>query len=267
MAQSNNHIGISFEVDPNDEDQLAMPRVITDGQQLDDADRTPLSSEEKELLQQYIKEINDDLHTLCGIGGSLYQIKKRKLFRETHSSFEKFCEDTFDLSRSHAYRLASEYEVKQNFKDASPTATAIPDNTGKSRIVSGATKEEQLKVGQRVKQIAGDRPDTAKDWEQGKQELIDEGEIKAPAKPKKSKAAKTPPTPKAPSPKTTDAKPTLTIDPSLVPLKTLQEKAESYEKLKSDSKSIMEKARLWQEIKLGLQAWAAWEEQLNRGWG
>jgi hypothetical protein len=253
----NTSIGISFEVDPYNEDQFPMPHIISNEEQLTKSERTKLNADEKELLERYVKQINDELLALGTIGASLYQIKVLRLYRESHSSFEKFCEDTFNLSRSHAYRLASEYEVTENFKDASPKDTATPNGTGQARVVSGLPKEDQLKVGKRVKHIAGDRSTTAQDWEQAKQELADEGELPAQAKPKKSTATKaakdTPPEP---------GKVTLlTIDPTLVPLKTLKQKADRYDKLTGTNRTIVEKSRLWQEIKSGLHAWAAWEEQ------
>ena len=256
MVDTNTYAGISIQVAPTDEDQLPYAHIISEGQQLTKADRTPLNTDEKELLEKCIKDINAGLLELGTVAACLHIIKAKRLYRETHSSFEQFCEDTFHLSRSHAYRLVSEVEVKANFKHASPQNTATPKGTGQARVISGLTKERQLKVGQRVKSIVGDAPDTAKDWSQAKQDLILEGEIQAPAPSKIPTKA-----PKHAAPKVDTLKQALRIDANLVSLRALNQKAKRYDQLTGTNKTIVEKSTLWQEIKSGLQAWAVWEEQ------
>jgi hypothetical protein len=88
---------------------------------------TPLTDQEKVRLRTLIRTIERGLSTFLEVGAALLEIRGSRLYRETHSTFESFCRDTFGLARSTCdgmIRSASVAQsLQQNGVELSPAIT------------------------------------------------------------------------------------------------------------------------------------------------
>jgi len=56
-------------------------------------------------LDRLEKVIDKGRRAFVEVGSALLEIRERKLYRQTHDTFEKYVKDRFDIGRAHAYRL------------------------------------------------------------------------------------------------------------------------------------------------------------------
>jgi hypothetical protein len=73
---------------------------------------TELTIQEAERLKELENIIKDGLYTYFEVGAALMKIRDLELYRATHSNFESYCRDTFQISRAQAYRLIDSYNVQ-----------------------------------------------------------------------------------------------------------------------------------------------------------
>lgn len=86
------------------------------------------------------------------VGQALREIRDRKLYRATHDSFEDFIRDTWQMDRTHAYRLIDAAEVARN---VSPSGD-IPRTEAQARPLVTLKPAEQLAAWSDAKDAAGD---------------------------------------------------------------------------------------------------------------
>lgn len=60
---------------------------------------------ERQLLRRLEQVIDKNLPTFVTVANALKEIRDAKLYRETHSSFELYCKERFNIAKSHAYRM------------------------------------------------------------------------------------------------------------------------------------------------------------------
>jgi hypothetical protein len=77
-----------------------------------------LTIQEAERLKELEHVIKDGLYTYFEVGGALMTIRDLELYRATHSTFESYCRDTFQISRAHAYRLIDSHNVQSTIDKA-----------------------------------------------------------------------------------------------------------------------------------------------------
>lgn len=77
-----------------------------------------LTIQEVERLKELEHVIKDGLYTYFEVGGALMTIRDLELYRATHSTFESYCRDTFQISRAHAYRLIDSHNVQSTIDKA-----------------------------------------------------------------------------------------------------------------------------------------------------
>ena len=65
----------------------------------------PLTAPEVDRLAELEAVIRAGLETFIDVGTALSEIKEQRLYRATHRSFEAYCDEKWQLGRSHAYRL------------------------------------------------------------------------------------------------------------------------------------------------------------------
>ena len=58
-------------------------------------------------------------------GCALRELRDRKLYRSTHETFEKYCQDRFGMQRRHPYRLIDAASVVDNILQMCPIRTQI----------------------------------------------------------------------------------------------------------------------------------------------
>lgn len=71
----------------------------------------PLTDPERNQLSECESIIKQGLTTFLDVGRALAQIRERRLYRETHKTFERYCKDVWDLGRATAYRKIDGYKV------------------------------------------------------------------------------------------------------------------------------------------------------------
>lgn len=72
---------------------------------------THLTDTEKQDLKKYESLISKGLNTFLEVGKALAEIRDRRLYRETHKTFERYCKETWDLSKGYAYQQIGGYET------------------------------------------------------------------------------------------------------------------------------------------------------------
>ncbi len=75
---------------------------------------TDLSTSEKKHLENLEDVINNHIDSFISCGKALSIIWKRKLYRKTHKTFDEYCSEKWQLSRSHVYRQIEAFKVSEN---------------------------------------------------------------------------------------------------------------------------------------------------------
>ncbi len=66
---------------------------------------------ERRDLDQLEATITTNLASFHKAGNALEEIKRRKLYRETHTNFADYCEELWEITKVHAYRLIEAAET------------------------------------------------------------------------------------------------------------------------------------------------------------
>jgi len=88
--------------------------------------RRRLTSDEQTALKRCEKIIRKGAAEFIRVGLALREIRDRRLYRETHSSFEAYCLARFDFKRAHGYRLIAEATAVLELKQLSPIGDRTP---------------------------------------------------------------------------------------------------------------------------------------------
>jgi hypothetical protein len=87
-------------------------------QQGQDPSKT-LTAPEKERLKECEEIIRRGLGTFIEVGKALAEIHDNRLYKETHSDFQKYCKDVWDLGQSTAYQKMDGYRAVRLIEDKS----------------------------------------------------------------------------------------------------------------------------------------------------
>ena len=93
-----------------------------------------LTKQEKTELEKLCAVIEDGLSKFLEVGKSLMEINKRKLYRETHETFESFVSERWGIQKSRAYQLMEAAEIKTELS-----------TIGGDSITDEITNERQLR--------------------------------------------------------------------------------------------------------------------------
>jgi hypothetical protein len=77
------------------------------------APRKRLTKEEWKLLQNSERVIQSALRTFLRIGKSLATVRRKKLYRQSHRTFELYCKARWDFSARHARNLIRAWETSE----------------------------------------------------------------------------------------------------------------------------------------------------------
>lgn len=77
-------------------------------------------------------------------GCALKELRDRRLYKSTHSSFEQYCEDRFGMRRRHPYRLIDAATVVDNILQLCPIRTQNESDTKKNKPII-PTSEWQIR--------------------------------------------------------------------------------------------------------------------------
>ena len=135
-----------FKVPANFGKRTTMPEVVV---------VPPLSAEEKHELQKCEATIQRGLQTFREVGEALFTIRDHRLYRATHGTFEAYCREKWEFSKTQANRLIGAAEVVGNLE----AAHLIKPNTVREsqvRALVGAPPAKQKELWKRVLAKAGD---------------------------------------------------------------------------------------------------------------
>ncbi|MGL6340531.1 MAG: hypothetical protein ACRC80_15495 [Waterburya sp.] len=134
-----------------------MPELIKSESSLDlthDESRDRLALERKVEQAFYIA------------GLSLAQLRDRRLYRSTHSSFEEYCQDRFGMKRRHPYRLIDAAKVVNNILEVCPLSSVsnsdteikiVPTSEWQARPLTKLSPAEQREAWRKAVELAGNK--------------------------------------------------------------------------------------------------------------
>lgn len=108
-------------------------------------DTAQLNVAERTRLQELESIVEHGLQTFYEVGKALDEIRKQKLYRETHKSFEAYCQQKWAIARRTAYRFIDAAKVMDNL---CPIGHKIPTKENQVRPLAGLPPELQLEIWQ-----------------------------------------------------------------------------------------------------------------------
>jgi len=128
---------------------------------------------ERNNLVELEATIQKNLTAFYEVGFALMQIRDNRLYREIYGTFEEYCKEKWNFTRSYAYRLIASSEVADNL---SPVGD-IPES---ERVVRPLTRikdpDQQREVYQRAVETAPEGKVTARHIEETVKEVIERKE-------------------------------------------------------------------------------------------
>jgi protein gp37 len=102
----------------------------------------PLTKSEKEELESLEVIVSSGLKSFWEAGKALRKIRDRGLYRDTHKTFEDYCEEKWEMSRAEAYRQIGAASVIEDISTTSPTF--LPTTISQTRpLLKLKTAEER----------------------------------------------------------------------------------------------------------------------------
>ena len=131
--------------------------------------------EQQELTRQEII-IKTGLLNFFEVGFALWQIKEKRLYRETHDTFEDYCRERWDFEWAHAYRLI---ESAKTFDNLSPIGDIPkPETESQARPLTKLPPKEQAPAWKLAVETAPEGKITARHVEKTVREIIGDPEGK-----------------------------------------------------------------------------------------
>ena len=120
-----------------------------------------LTPGEARRLHALERRIESGFQTFREIGAALMEIRDSRLYRATHTSFETYCREQWDMDRQRAYQLIDAVAVirligaDNSVRNESTARELVP--------IMHADPEAAVRLWDKAKKVAGDRPITAAD--------------------------------------------------------------------------------------------------------
>lgn len=110
-----------------------------------------LDAAEQARLKELEKVIEQGLQTFYEVGKALDEIREKRLYRETHKTFDAYCREKWGIARQRAYRLMQAAQVRENL---SPTGDKFPTKERQVRPLTQLPSELQLEIWQKAVELA-----------------------------------------------------------------------------------------------------------------
>lgn len=88
-------------------------------------------------------------------GKALRELRDRKLYRNSHQTFEEYCKDRFSYNRSRSYQLIDAADVVDNLEECPQFVDILPTAEGQVRPLTKLEAEEQVSCWQEAVEAAG----------------------------------------------------------------------------------------------------------------
>lgn len=106
-----------------------------------------LTNTERSKLAEYEAAIQHNLATFRETGQALLKIRDGLLYRATHGTFEKYCQEQWEMTRRQADRLIESSQVVETLSKLRPIGP-IPTTESQARELVGLNPDEQRLVWQ-----------------------------------------------------------------------------------------------------------------------
>ena len=113
-----------------------------------------LNIEERNELERCEVVIKQGLKTFVEVGQALMLIRDKRLYRAEFGTFEAYCNDKWQLSKMHVYRLVHSSQVVENIK-SNPWVT-LPQNERQARPLTKLEPELQAEAWQKTVEQHGE---------------------------------------------------------------------------------------------------------------
>jgi hypothetical protein len=123
--------------------RAVVAEVVLENDPLNSEWLKPLSTGEKKLRDRLEEEVNC---AFVAAGGALKQLLEKRLYRDTHLSFESYCKDKFNFSRDYAYLKIGASQVYKNIADNLSADSLLPSNENQLRFLVKADLEPEVQV-------------------------------------------------------------------------------------------------------------------------
>ncbi len=121
---------------------------------------TELSLDEQDELRRCELIIERGLKTFFEVGAALARVRDLRLYRTTHATFEAYCQDRWDFSKTYANNLIAATSVRENLTTI--VVKQLPANEAQARPLTRLhDPEQQRAVWQQVLATAPDGRVTA----------------------------------------------------------------------------------------------------------
>ncbi|MBE9210636.1 hypothetical protein IQ244_29865 [Nostoc sp. LEGE 06077] len=110
-------------------------------------------------------------------GKALAELRDRKLYRSTHSTFEEYCKDRFGYNRSRSYQLIDAAIVVDNLHKCPQIVDILPTAEGQVRPLTKLETEQQQEVWQAAVEKAGGKVPTGKIVKDAVQKIIERTKV------------------------------------------------------------------------------------------
>lgn len=112
---------------------------------------TELSTREEQRLAELEQIIKDNFRGFVAVGQALAEIRETRLYRQTHSLFEYYCRDLWEMSHQRAFQLEASAKVIDNLATIVATSDGtkieiLPANEAQARELARLQPEEQVRV-------------------------------------------------------------------------------------------------------------------------
>lgn len=114
-----------------------------------------LNISERNELERCEVVIKQGLKTFVEVGQALMLIRDKRLYRVEYGTFEAYCNDKWQLSKMHVYRLMQSSEVVENIK--SNQLVTLPQNESQARPLTKLEPELQAEAWQQVVEQHGEK--------------------------------------------------------------------------------------------------------------
>jgi len=111
-----------------------------------------LSTREYARLTELEQIIRENFRGFVAVGQALAEIRGNRLYRQTHSLFDDYCRDLWEMSHQRAFQLEASAKVIDNLativatSDDSPPIEILPANEAQARELARLQPEEQIRV-------------------------------------------------------------------------------------------------------------------------
>lgn len=122
----------------------------------------PLSDAEKQMLARDEEHVQKHLESFAPAGHALKEIRDKRLYRETHATFDLYCRQRWEMSKTQANRLIAAAQTVDNIASVTPPEISGHLKESTVRSLAPLNAAQQRKVFERViESTPPDQPITA----------------------------------------------------------------------------------------------------------